>query len=63
MAPFITHPYQSVMTIFMDLRIKETDSSWSFHTPGLGRTSVQFCYTTPLFLILSFINPGIGPHS
>jgi len=61
MAPFTTYPYQSVMTIFMNMRIKGTDSSWSFHTPGLGRTSAQFCYTTPLFL--SFTDPGIGPHS
>jgi len=49
------------MTIFMDMRIKGTDSSWSFRTPGLGRTSAQFCYTTPLFL--RFTDPGIGPHS
>jgi len=27
MAPFTTHPYQSVMTIFMDMKIKGTDSS------------------------------------
>jgi len=59
MIPFITHPYQSVMTIFMDMRIKGTDSSWSFRTPGLGRTSAQFCYSTPLFL--SFTDPGIRP--
>jgi len=52
MAPCTTHPYQSVMTIFMDMRIKGTYSSWSFRTPGLGRTSAQFCYTTPLFLKL-----------
>ena len=56
MASFTTHPYQSVMTIFMDMTIKGTDSSWSFRTPGLGRTSAQFCYTTPLFL--SFHRPG-----
>jgi len=49
------------MTNFMDIKIKGTDPSWSFRTPGLGRTSSQFCYTTPLFL--SFIDPGIGPHS
>ena len=61
MAPFITHPYQSVMTNFMNMRIKGTNSSWSFCTPGLGRTSAPFCYTTPLFL--SFTDPGIGPHS
>jgi len=34
MAPFTTHPYQTVMTIFMDMKIKGTDSSWSFCTPG-----------------------------
>jgi len=56
MTPFTTHPYQSVMTIFMDMRIKGTDSSWSFCTPGLGCTSVQFCYTTPL--ILKLHRPG-----
>jgi len=61
MAPFTTHPYQLVMTIFIDMTIKGTDSSWSFRTPGLGRTSAQFCYTTPLFL--SFTDPGTGPHS
>jgi len=61
MAPFTTYPYQSIMTIFMNMRIKGTDSSGSCCTPGLGRTSVQFCYTTPLFL--SFTDPGIGPHS
>jgi len=52
MAPFTTHSYQSVMTIFMDMRIKGTDYSWSFCTPGLESTSAQFCYTTPLFLKL-----------
>jgi len=59
MAPFTTHPYQSVMTIFMDMTIKGTNSSWSFRRPGLGRTSAQFCYTTPLFL--SFTDLGTGP--
>jgi len=61
MASFTTHPYQSVMTIFMDMTVKGTYSSWSFRTPGLRRTSAQFCYTTPLFL--SFTGPGTGPHS
>jgi len=61
MTPFTTHPYQSVMTIFINMTIKETDSSWSFRTPGLGRTSAQFCYTSPPFL--SFTDPGIGAHS
>jgi len=61
MASFTPYPYQSVMTIFMNMRIKGTNSSWSFHTPGLGRTSAQFWYTTPLFL--NFTNSGIGPHS
>jgi len=61
MAPFTIHPYQLVMTIFMDMKIKGTDSSWSFRTPGLGHTFAQFCYRTPLFL--SFTDPGIMPHS
>jgi len=45
----------------MDMTIKGTNSNWSFRTPGLGRTSAQFCYTTPLFL--SFTCPSIRPHS
>jgi len=61
MTPFTTHPYQSIMTVFMGMIIKETDSSWSFHTPGLGSTSAQLCYTTSLFL--SFTDPGIALYS
>ena len=60
MTPFTAHGY-TVMTIFKDMTIKGTNSNWSFRTPGLGHTSTQFCYTTPLFL--SFTYPSIGPHS
>jgi len=42
--------------------MKQTDSSWGSHNNHLGSTSTMALLHNPL-LILSYSDPGIGPHS
>jgi len=42
--------------------MKQTDSSWGSHNDHLGSTSTMALLHNPL-LILSYSDPGIGPHS